>query len=84
MCLKIASYSLLRHLGLCKNKDFQFEVSLEMPPSSPSIKDFGIDIRNLSGIDFNYTVTGFILFWLSEFTLTKTDLTQIKSIKNPV
>ena len=50
--LKIALYTLFGQLGFCsifilsKNNDFQSEALLKMPPSSPSIEEFGLDVQN--------------------------------------
>ena len=52
MCLKIALYSLFGQPGFClifilsKKKSFQSEALLKMPPSSPSMEEFGRDKQN--------------------------------------
>ena len=51
MWLEIALYSLFGQPGfsliliLGKNKGFQFGALLKMPPSSLSLKEFGLDIQ---------------------------------------
>ena len=51
MCMKIALYSLFGQPELClifilsKNKDFHSGVLLKMPPSSPSMEGFDLDIQ---------------------------------------
>ena len=51
VCAKITSYSLFEHPGFClifilsKKKHFQSGALLKMPPSSPTIEEFGLDIQ---------------------------------------
>ena len=51
MCMNIVLYSLFGQPELCliftlsKNKDSHSGVLLKMPPSSPSMEEFGLDIQ---------------------------------------
>ena len=59
MCSEIILYSLFRWPSFClifilsKNEGFQSRALLKMPPSSPSMEEFGLDIQNFNG-NFKY------------------------------
>ena len=56
MCLKIALYSLFGQSELClifilsKSNNFQSGILLKMPPSSPSMEEFDLDIQKQTSL----------------------------------